>query len=96
MTSTPPGASSTFLTPPVWPRRAMRWRPPACSREGVRVFRQTASAALGLGVVLNFAASICTGHTGQMPLLTHLLGNSKPKLFLYSSKDLGVRWDLIE
>ena len=74
MTSMPPGASSTFLTPPVWPRRAMRWSPPACSREGVRVFRQTASAALDLGVVLNFAASICTGHTGQMHRFKDVVG----------------------
>lgn len=45
MTSMPPGVSRTLEMPPVWPRSVMRCRPPACSREGVRVNRQGEPAA---------------------------------------------------
>ena len=45
MTSMPPGVSRTLEMPPVCPRNVMRCKPPACSREGVRVKRQGDAAA---------------------------------------------------
>lgn len=40
-TSTPPGVTRTLRTPPEWPLNVIRWRPPACSNEGLPVTRLT-------------------------------------------------------